>query len=368
MSVTREQVLQALSGVNDPELNKSLVELNMIRNVAVGDGNVSFQVVLTTPACPMKSRIKDECSQAVMALQGVNKVQVEMTSDVRQGPVQDGRQPIQGVRNIIAVASGKGGVGKSTVAVHLALALSQSGAKVGLLDADIHGPNIPLMMGLSGQSPEVEDEEIIPMEQQGLKIMSIGLLVPRDKAIIWRGPMLHNALMQFMRQVRWAPLDYLVVDLPPGTGDAHLSMVQTVPISGAVIVTTPQEAALADVRKGIDMFHELKVPILGVVENMSYFLCPHCKERTDIFSHGGGQRSAGAYGVSFLGEVPIDTEIRKGGDEGRPMLLSAPDSPVAEAFRGIASRVAARLSVLSANPAAGQTAGGCSCCEGGCGQ
>ena len=345
--LTVEKVIEALRPVEDPEIHKSLVELGMIRDVAVAEGVVSFKVVLTTPACPMKAEIERSCREAVKALPGVKEVRVDFGAEVPKGRVQADRQPIEGVKNIIAVASGKGGVGKSTVSVNLALALAQSGAQVGLLDADIHGPNIPIMLGLKNESPRAAGESILPMEIHGLKVMSIGVLVPAESALIWRGPMLHSALQQFFRQVCWSPLDYLIVDLPPGTGDVPLSMTQTVPVSGAVIVTTPQEVALADVRKGINMFRKIEVPILGIVENMSYFVCPKCGERSEIFGSGGGERSAMQFAVPLLGRIPLETAIRKGGDEGQPVILAHPDSETAGAFKAVAGQVAAQMSLAN---------------------
>jgi ATP-binding protein involved in chromosome partitioning len=257
-----------------------------------------------------------------------------------------GKQGIEGVRNIIAVGSGKGGVGKSTVTVNLAVALARSGAQVGLLDADVYGPNIPLMMGIVGK-PYAVDNRIQPLSNYGVKVMSMGFLAADDTPVIWRGPMLHSVIQQFIRQVDWGELDYLLIDLPPGTGDVQLTLTQTVPLMGAVVVSTPQDVALQDARKAILMFRQVRVEILGIVENMSYFQCPKCNERTDIFSHGGGSATAAKYGVPFLGEVPLDTAVRQGGDSGKPVVLAAEESPVAKALKQIASNVAAQVSITN---------------------
>jgi len=267
-----------------------------------------------------------------------------MTADVRtRGGF--GKQSIPGIRNIVAVGAGKGGVGKSTTAVNLALALRETGARVGLMDTDVYGPNVPQMLGITGQPEVTDDKKMIPPEGHGLKAISMGMLVPADQPIIWRGPMLHSAVQQFMRDVVWGELDYLVVDLPPGTGDVALSMAQSVPMAGAVLVTTPQDVSVSDVRKAVGMFRQLNIPILGVMENMSGFVCGHCGERTEIFGQGGGQRLATDMGITYLGDVPIDARVRSGGDEGKPILIAAPDSPVAESFRRVAKQVAAQISI-----------------------
>lgn len=340
---TEAQVMQALSRVIEPELHKDLVTLNMIRNLHVKDGVVDFTVMLTTPACPLKSQIEDEARAAVMKVPGVKTVKVSFDASVPEDRRLLSKMDI-GVKNAIAVASGKGGVGKSTIATNLALALAQSGASVGLLDADIYGPNIPLMMGVH-ERPRSGNGLILPPQGYGVKLMSMGFLVEEGTPIIWRGPMIHSALRQFLSDVDWGELDYLVVDLPPGTGDASLSLAQSLTLTGVVIVTTPQDVALADVVKGIGMFKHLEVPVLGVVENMSYFVCGHCGQRTEIFSHGGGQAVAGRMGVPFLGEVPIDPVVRLGGDSGQPVIIAEPDSPAAVAIRDIAAKVAAAISV-----------------------
>ena len=344
MSVSKEQVLAALSGVQDPDLHKDIVSLGFIKEVKVDGGAVDFTIELTTPACPVRDEMKAEAERLVGALPGVTTATATMTADVRaRGGFS--RQEVPGVRNILAVGAGKGGVGKSTTSVSLAISLSRSGARVGLMDADVYGPNIPQMLGIEGQPAVGHDKKIQPAQAHGIKIISMGMLVPPEQAVIWRGPMLHGAVQQFMRDVDWGELDYLVVDLPPGTGDVVLSLAQSVPVAGAVVVTTPQGVSIYDVRKAVAMFRQLNVPVLGVVENMSYFVCGHCDERTEIFGHGGGARMAEELEVPFLGEVPIDTRVRSGGDEGEPIVVAFPDSPAAQAFSAIAGKVAQQLSI-----------------------
>jgi ATP-binding protein involved in chromosome partitioning len=292
----------------------------------------------------VKDQLKTEAEARVRALPGVRAARAKMTANVsaRSGM---GAQQIPGVRNIVAVGAGKGGVGKTTTAVNLAVGLAQKGARVGLLDGDVYGPNVPQMLGVE-DAPEVDEQKrIIPAEAHGIKLISMGMLVPKDQPIIWRGPMLHGAVQQFMRDVAWGELDYLVVDLPPGTGDVALSMAQSVPMAGAVVVTTPQDVSVSDVRKAVGMFRQLSIPVLGVIENMSYFVCGHCQERTEIFGSGGGRRMAEELGIPFLGEVPIDTRVRSGGDEGRPIVAVSPEAPAAQALLDLASRVAAQVSI-----------------------
>jgi ATP-binding protein involved in chromosome partitioning len=341
-------VLNALRTVKDPDLNKDIVTLNFIKDLEINEGNVSFAIELTTPACPVKKEMEQWARDAVMGVSGVREVQIRMTSSVSRSTAAAGKQGIPGVKNIVAIGSGKGGVGKSTVTVNLAVALAQAGASVGLLDADIYGPNIPLMMGIEGR-PHALDDRIQPLSNYGVRVMSMGFLTSDDTPLIWRGPMLHSVIQQFLHQVDWGELDYLLIDLPPGTGDVQLSLTQTVPLIGAVIVSTPQDVALQDARKAIMMFRQVKVEILGIVENMSYFQCPKCNERTSIFSHGGGAATAAKYDVPFLGEVPLDVALREGGDAGKPIVAADPKSLVAQAFAQIAERIAAQVSIANLN-------------------
>ncbi len=348
--LTEQQVLNALSRVQEPELHRDLVTLKMVKDVRVDDDAVDFTIVLTTPACPLRHQIEAEARAAVAAL-GARRIQIHWDASVPSDARISGKLNIP-VRATIAVASGKGGVGKTTVAVNLAIALAQSGARVGLMDADVYGPNIPIMMGVH-KHPRADDGKIVPLEAYGVKLMSMGFLIEPEQAMIWRGPMLHSAVRQFLTDVDWGNLDYLVIDLPPGTGDVQLSLAQAVPLTGGVVVSTPQDVALADVVKGITMFQKLAVPVLGIVENMSYFLCPHCRARTDIFAHGGAHKMADKYGAPFLGEIPLDVSIRVGGDTGKPITATQPDSPHAQAFRKLAQTVAARVSVLNAQAGQG---------------
>ena len=343
-AVTTEDVLEALATVQEPELHRDLVSLGMIEDLRVDGSRVSFTVVLTTPACPLKSEIQNLAREAALRVPGVKEVEVKLTSRVPTARPRE-RAAIPGVRNVIAVGSGKGGVGKSTVSVGLALALAESGARVGLLDADVWGPNIPQMLGVE-TLPRQNGQRIRPALGHGVKMISMGFFVDESTPVIWRGPMVGKMVEQLLTDVEWGELDYLVVDLPPGTGDASLSLAQAIPLSGLVVVATPHDVALADAGKALAMFRRLDVPILGIVENMSYFLCPHCSERTDIFGHGGARGMAERLAVPFLGEIPLDPAIRAGGDVGRPILVVDPDSPLSQAFREIASRLAARVSVL----------------------
>jgi ATP-binding protein involved in chromosome partitioning len=343
---TNEQVLQALSTVNDPEIRRDLVTLGMIQDVSVEGGRVSFKVVLTTPACPLKDQIRREAEAAVRQVPGVTDVSITFGANVPTGLAITGNRPA-GIKHVIAVGSGKGGVGKSTVAVNLALALAESGAKVGLLDADIYGPSIPLMMGATSR-PGTRDGRIIPVERHGVKMMSIGFMLPNsDDPVIWRGPMLTGVLQQFVRDVEWGEIDYLLVDLPPGTGDVPLSLTQLLPLSGAVIVITPQPVAAQIGIKTLNMFKQVNVPILGLIENMSAFVCPHCSTSTAIFDQGGGEKTSAYAGVPFLGDIPLDPKIRTGGDTGEPVFVAEPQSPQAAAFRRIAQSMAAKISVNS---------------------
>jgi ATP-binding protein involved in chromosome partitioning len=346
VSLSQESVLAVLRTVQDPDLHKDIVTLGFVKDVKIADGEVDFTIELTTPACPVRDQMKAEAEEKVKSLPGVTTARAKMTADVKtRGGF--GRQQVPGIRNIIAVGAGKGGVGKSTTAVNLAVALAAKGARIGLMDADVYGPNIPQMLGVTDQGVvgDGKTEMMVPPEAYGMKLISIGILVPPDQPVIWRGPMLHGVVQQFMRQVAWGELDYLVVDLPPGTGDVALTMAQSVPMAGAVVVTTPQGVSVSDVRKAVAMFRQLNIPVLGVVENMSYFVCGHCNEKTDIFGSGGGRAMAEDLQIPFLGEVPIDTRVRAGGDEGRPIVAAVPDAPAAKAFAEVAGKVAAQVSI-----------------------
>lgn len=343
---TEKTVLDALRTIKDPDLNKDIVTLNFIKDLKIDGGTVSFTIELTTPACPVRDQMNRWARDAVLKIPGVREVEIRMTSAVRAGAAAPNKQGVPGVKNIIAVGSGKGGVGKTTVTVNLAVALAQTGAKVGLMDADIYGPNVPLMMGIAGRPHAIEDR-IQTLSNYGVRVMSMGFLTEGDTPLIWRGPMLHNVIQQFLRQVDWGELDYLLIDLPPGTGDVQLSLTQTVPLMGAIIVSTPQDVALQDARKAIMMFRQVRVDILGIVENMSYFQCPKCNERTPIFSHGGGATTAAGYKVPFLGEVPLAVALREGGDAGKPVVASDPNSSSAKAFVQIAEQVAAQVSIAN---------------------
>jgi ATP-binding protein involved in chromosome partitioning len=343
--LTEQQVRDALATVIEPELRRDLVSLNMIRDVKVEGDRAAFTVVLNSPGAPTREQIERECRAALSKLAGVGNVTINWTANVpRDRRVSD--QSRLSVGNIIAVASGKGGVGKSTVSTNLAIALAREGARVGLLDADFYGPNIPMMMG-ARQMPPPMNERIMPTEAHGVKLVSIGFILKPDQPAPWRGPMLHHALRQFFNDVEWGELDYLVVDMPPGTGDVQMSLAQEWPVTGGVIVTTPQDVALADARKGLALFQQFEVPILGIVENMSYFIAPDTGKRYEIFGHGGGKRYAAEMDVPFLGEVPIDPRIAAGGDRGRPLIVAEPDSPAAHTFRELARQVAAKVSMLN---------------------
>jgi ATP-binding protein involved in chromosome partitioning len=333
-SPTPDAVMQALATVQEPELHKDLVTLNMIRDLTVSGGDVGFTIVLTTPACPLRAKMEQDAIDAVKALPGVNTVNVRFTADVRTDHRIIGKLNIP-VKNIVAVASGKGGVGKSTISTNLAVSLAMDGARVGVLDADIYGPNIPIMFGLSGR-PAIRDEKMVPFERYGVEVISMGFLMPEGEAVVWRGPMLHKAIQQLFTDVHWGPLDYLIVDLPPGTGDAQLSLAQSVPLTGGIIVTGPQKVAVADALRGASAFKRLEVPILGVVENMS----------GEVFGQGGGEQAARDLRVDFLARFPLDPRVRSGGDSGDPIVMSAPQSETAIAFRNFARVVAAKISVM----------------------
>lgn len=344
-SVTEAQILDALRSVMDPDLHRDIVSLNFVRNVKIEGTVVSFDVNLTTPACPVKDRLRDQSRQAVLsALPAVTDVRVNMTAEVRRPSIPQAMQ-IKGVRNVIAVGSGKGGVGKSTVATNLAAALARTGAQVGLLDADIYGPTIPVMMRSTRVAEPLPNQTIQPGEAFGVKLMSMGYLSPGDQPLIWRGPMAHKALQQTLLTTNWGELDYLIVDLPPGTGDVHLTLVQTVPVTGAVIVSTPQDVGLQISMKTLRMFQQTKVHLFGILENMSYYVCPHCGGRDEIFGHGGAAAASRALGVPFLGEIPLDRAIREHADDGVPVVIAEPDSPSARALEGAAGALAQQVSI-----------------------
>jgi ATP-binding protein involved in chromosome partitioning len=349
--ITESAVLDALRAVKDPELGKDIVTLGLVRDLHIHDSEVSFTLAFTTQPPASKVALHSGATRAVSQIPGAGRVQVKMGSAAAARPAQPQAPPASGefipeVKHTVAVSSGKGGVGKSTVAVNLALALKQSGAQVGLVDVDVYGPDVPLMMGARGR-PGMFDNKIIPVEAHGIKIMSIGLLVAEREALVWRGPMIHSAVQQFLRDVMWGPLDYLVFDMPPGTGDAQLSLSQVVPLTGVVMVTTPQDVALLDVRKALGMFLKLNVPILGLVENMSYFIAPDTGNRYAIFGEGGGARVAEEFGVPLLGQIPLEMETRKGGDIGVPIVVGQPSSAQAKAFREVATAVRARVDAVS---------------------
>ena len=349
MPVTEALVLDALKVVNDPDLHRDIVTLGFIKNLHIDRDQVSFTIELTTPACPVKDQMRDQARAAVLQVPGVAGVDVQMTARVREAVGGDGtRSPIPGVKNVIAVGAGKGGVGKTTVAVNLAIALAKCGGRVGLIDADIYGPNVPIMLGMKTQLI-TDGQKIVPAEKYGLQVISMGFLTGDDAPIIWRGPMLHGALQQFFREVRWTDLDYLVVDMPPGTGDVALSLSQTVPVAGSIVVTTPQKVSLADSRRAVAMYKKLNIPPIGIIENMAYFACPNCAHEADIFGHGGGERLAAELGIPFIGRVPIYQPIREGSDSGVPLMIAEPDSPAARAFMSAAEQMAAQVSLASYN-------------------
>ena len=342
----RDAVLNALRVVVDPDIRKDIVSLGFVKDLTVGDGRASFTIELTTPACPVKDQMRDQAVAAVRAL-GVNDVHVQLTAKVRSAAApESNRPPVAGVRNIIAVGAGKGGVGKTTVAVNLGLSLARCGSRVGLLDGDIYGPNVPIMMGLNTQL-ETDGERIVPAEKYGLQVVSIGFLTNDDAPIIWRGPMLHQTVQQFVRGVAWTDLDYLIIDMPPGTGDIALSLSQTIPVAGSIVVTTPQKVSLADSRRAVRMYQKLNIPTLGIVENMSYYACPNCHFETDLFGHGGGEALAHDLEVPFLGRLPIYQPIREGGDSGIPLIVAEPASSAAKAFLTVAERTAAQISIAA---------------------
>lgn len=351
-AITEEQVMAALNTVPEPELGGSLVSHNMIKNVSIEGSVVSFAIELTTPACPLKSQIHDSAAEAVRGISGVTEVHIEMTASQRAHSGMPDKQSIPDVAHVIAVASGKGGVGKSTVAVNIAVALAQEGAKVGLLDADVFGPSVPTIMGITEKPTAYEREDgqpvIIPIESYGVKTISIGFLIEEDQPVIWRGPMITSLLRQFLYDVAWAPLDYLIVDMPPGTGDVPLTLVQALPLSGALIVTTPQTVATVDVVKSMQMFRKVDVPLLGIVENMAYFIAPDTGKRYDIFGQGGAERLARQLDVPLLGQIPLGLSVREGGDHGHPAVVKDAEDAYGELFRMVAKQTAGRVSVVTA--------------------
>ncbi len=343
--LTEANVLEALRRVKDPDLHRDIVALNFVKDLTIKSSDVIFKIELTTPSCPVRDELKADAERAIRdQVENVGRVEIEMTSSVRASAGKERANPLPAVRNTIAVASGKGGVGKSTVAVNLAVSLALDGATVGLLDADIYGPSIPLMMGINDR-PQLVNQKLVPLDAHNVKVMSIGFLVDPMQAVIWRGPMVSGAVKQFMSDVNWGELDYLIFDLPPGTGDIHLTLVQTIPLSGAVIVTTPQDIALADARKAFAMFEKVQVPVLGIVENMSYHICSECGHREDIFATGGGEKASADLGVPFLGAIPIYTPIRVGGDIGKPIVVYQPEAEQSKMIRQITRKMAAQMSI-----------------------
>jgi len=346
-SVDQTAVLDALRAVKDPDLHRDIVALNFVKDLRIEGGRVAFTIELTTPACPVKDMMREQARTAVAAVPGVTDVEVTMTASVRAARNAESAQaPIPGIRNVVAVGAGKGGVGKTTLAVNLALALSALGSRVGMIDGDIYGPNVPMMLGVQGQLTS-EDEKIVPAEKFGIKVVSMGFLTNDESPVIWRGPMLHSVIRQFFHDVKWGELDYLVIDMPPGTGDVALSLSQTVPVAGAIVVTTPQEVSLADSRRAVRMYQKLNIPVLGLIENMSYFVCPSCEHESDIFGRGGGERTALAMAVPFIGRIPIYEPICRGGDAGQPLVIAEPESVAARAFFSAAERLAAQVSIAS---------------------
>lgn len=349
MALTESDILSALSAVQDPDLHRDIVSLGFVKDVVIDGGTVRFKVELTTPACPVKDLLKEQCEEIVAAMAGVESVEVEMTAQVRsRAPVQEDLIP--SVRQCIAIASGKGGVGKSTVSVNLAIALSQTGASVGLMDADVYGPSIPQMMGCQGEHPFTRDGKILPIERFGIKMMSLGLLLEEGQSVLWRGPMVAATVRQLLSDVAWGELDYLLVDLPPGTGDAPMSLAQLAPLTGVVIVTTPHGVAANIAGKSAQLFRRLNAPVLGIVENMAEFVCPHCGESARIFAGMSGEELATALEAPYLGSVPLDPLVGLSADQGIPSIIAHPETIQTEEFRAIAGRLAAQISML-AHPA-----------------
>ena len=345
-AVTEAAILNELRKIQDPDLHRDIVSLGFIKNIQIKGSEVQFDFVLTTPACPARDVMRDDAIRLVGSLPGVSSVNINMQAEVKQQPAYS-KNSIAGVKNIVAICSGKGGVGKSTVSANLAAAMAKAGASVGLLDADIYGPTIPIMMGKVGSNIETSGNLLVPIDAHGLKFMSMGLMAPGDKPLIWRGPMAHKALQQTLLGVEWGNLDYLFVDLPPGTGDVHLTLVQSISVTGAVLVSTPQDVGLTISMKTYRMFVETKVPILGIIENMSYYVCSHCGNQEEIFGHGIVGEAAEKLGIPFLGEIPLDKAIRETSDLGTPVVLSRPDSASAKAFESIVGKLAAQISIAN---------------------
>lgn len=345
-TATRDEVLAALDRVQDPELHASIVRLGMIKDLVIEENKIAVTVELTTPACPLKETIETDIRAALAALPGAGEVELTWGANVRASTPKEGQKPIEGVRNIIAVASNKGGVGKSTVASNIAVALAKSGASVGLVDADITGPNLPTMFGLQQGLQAGSNEGLRAVERHGVKVVSIGFLLPKGTPVVWRGPMIGSAVRQLLHDVPWGDLDYLIIDLPPGTSDAAMSMAQDAPITGVVIVSSPQDVSVEDAMKAVAMFEKLDVPVFGMIENFSYFVAPDTGTRYDIFGHGGAAKAADELGIDFLGEIPIEPAVREGADNGIPVVVGAPESESAKAIDKIARNVAARISVL----------------------
>ncbi len=348
MNLTKDRILDALRNVQEPELHKDLVSLNMIKDVAISDGRVKLNIELTTPACPMKDRIRTDVERELMRLDGVQQVEIEWSAQVRATPKLQSQLP--GVKNTIAIGAGKGGVGKSTIAVLAALGLQREGAKVGLMDGDIYGPSIPKLLGLEDERPRARDENtLLPIEAYGIRVISIGFMVEPERAVVWRGPMVHGVIRQFLSQVDWGDLDYLIIDLPPGTGDVPLTLSQSIPMTGAVVVCTPQDVALLDAVKALRMYQQLNVHILGMVENMSYFRAPDTGKEYDLFGRGGAKQAAERLGVPFLGEIPINMSIRIAGDEGTPVAnFEKTDEPTRESIMSMVRNLAAQVSIKNA--------------------
>lgn len=344
MQISEKDIVDALRTVMDPELKKDLVSLNMIRDIAIKDGRVSFTLVLTTPACPLKNQMKKAAYDAVMAVEDVKEVEVKIDANVASRQSSQDDAVILPIKNSIAVASGKGGVGKSTVAVNLAVALAKTGAAVGLLDADIYGPNIPRMMGISGLPP-VQNKKIIPAEAFGVKVISIGFLVKDGQPLIWRGPLLHSTIRQFLVDVNWGDLDYLIIDMPPGTGDVQLSVAQNLSLTGGIIVTLPQKVSVDDAARGLEMFNKLNIPVLGIIENMSYLELEN-GDKMEIFGSGGGKALSERTDIPLLGQIPLNPAIREGGDAGSPIVISDPESPSSIIFNDLACTIAGKISKI----------------------